>query len=66
VSSITTLEEIINELTRRIDTEVRMVSSGEAKSYEDYVRRTASIKAYRSAIQIIYDVVEQKPREERN
>jgi hypothetical protein len=66
VSSITTLEEIINELTRRIDTEVRMVSGGEAKSYEDYVRRTAGIKAYRSAIQVIYDVVEQKPREERN
>jgi hypothetical protein len=62
---INILEEIVVELKRRIDSDSVMVANGGATSYEDYVRRTAGIKAYRQAVDLIYDVVKAKPGEER-
>ncbi len=62
---INILEEIVTELQRRIDSDSQMVASGAAINYEDYVRRTAGIKAYKQAVALIYDTVKAKPREER-
>jgi hypothetical protein len=62
---LTVLEEIVSELRRRIEGESLMVAGGGATSYEDYVRRTASIKAYRQAVDLIYEIVKAKPKEER-
>lgn len=62
---ITVLQDIVDELKRRIEGETLMVAGGGATSYEDYMRRTATIKAYRHAVDIIYDIVKAKPSEER-
>jgi hypothetical protein len=65
MTQITILEEIVGELRRRIEGDSLIVAGGGATSYEDYVRRTAGIKAYKHAVDLIYEIVKTKPGEER-
>lgn len=62
---MTVLEEVVAELQKRIEDQSRLIASGSATSFEDYHRRCAQVSAYKYVIELIYEIVKIKPREER-
>lgn len=60
------LSEYVAEVQKRVDREKESLASGAAKSYEDYARRCGIINGLNSAVEILRELVESKPTEERN
>jgi hypothetical protein len=60
------LSEYTAEVQKRIDREKDSLARGSAKSYEEYAKTCGTIAGLQAAVQILYDLVEPKPSEERN
>lgn len=60
------LSEYAAEVQKRIDREKDSLARGSAKSYEEYAKICGTIAGLQAAVQILYDLVESKPSEERN
>jgi hypothetical protein len=60
------LSEYVAEVQNRVESEKDSLARGSAKTYEDYARSCGVIAGLNQAVQLLYDLVETKPAEERN
>ena len=60
------LSEYVAEVQKRVEREKDSLARGSAKTYEDYARSCGVIAGLNQAVQLLYDLVETKPAEERN
>jgi len=60
------LSEYVAEVQKRVEREKDSLARGSAKSFEDYTRACGVIAGLNAAVQLLYDLVETKPSEERN
>lgn len=62
---MTLLSEYLAEIEKRVEREKDSLARGGAKTYEEYVRGVGIIAGLRSAEQLLLDLVQKKPAEER-
>jgi hypothetical protein len=60
------LSEYVAEVNKRVEREKDALARGSAKSFEEYARACGTIAGLNMAVQLLYDLVESKPSEERN
>ena len=60
------LSEYVAAVEARAVRDGKPILDGAAKSYEDYKERCGYLKGLREAVQILRDLVEQTPKEERD
>ncbi len=60
------LSEYVAEVQKRVEREKDSLARGSAKTYEEYARCCGVIAGLNAAVQLLYDLVETKPSEERN
>lgn len=59
------LSEYSAEITSRIEREKESLASGSAKNLEDYAKKVGMIAGMRASLQLLHDIVNKKPKEER-
>lgn len=59
------LTEYLAAVQARVDRETHSLATGAAQSFEDYKRKTGFIAGLTTATQILQDIVNNKPLEER-
>jgi hypothetical protein len=60
------LSEYVAEVNKRVEREKDSLARGSAKSFEEYARTCGTIAGLNAAVQILYDLVQSTPSEERN
>jgi hypothetical protein len=60
------LSEYVAEVQKRVEREKDSLARGSAETYEEYARACGVIAGLNQAVQLLYDLVETKPAEERN
>lgn len=63
---MTLVSEYVAALQERIARESKPLVAGEARSFDEYQRRAGLIKGLQLSINILEDLIKQKPAEERN